>query len=56
MVAAASGVVAGVAAAQSFFGTDGAPTSPAPAPATASGETQDGPRSEEQGPSTAGES
>lgn len=33
LVAAASGVVAGVAAAQSFFGTDGAPTSPAPAPA-----------------------
>jgi len=35
LVAAASGVVAGVAAAQSFFGTDGAPTSPAPAPAVA---------------------
>ena len=33
LVAAASGVVAGVAAAQSFFGTEGAPTSPAPAPA-----------------------
>ena len=31
-VAAASGVVAGVAAAQSFFGKQGAPTSPAPAP------------------------
>jgi thioredoxin reductase len=35
LVAAASGVVAGVAAAQSFFGTDGAPTSPTPAPAIA---------------------
>ena len=35
LVAAASGVVAGVAAAQSFFGTDGAPTSPEPAPAVA---------------------
>ena len=35
LVAAASGVVAGVAAAQSFFGTEGAPTSPAPAPAVA---------------------
>ena len=35
LVAAASGVVAGVAAAQSFFGSDGAPTSPAPAPAVA---------------------
>jgi thioredoxin reductase len=35
LVAAASGVVAGVAAAQSFFGTDGAPTSPTPAPAVA---------------------
>jgi thioredoxin reductase len=35
LVAAASGVVAGVAAAQSFFGTDGAPTSPSPAPAVA---------------------
>jgi thioredoxin reductase len=33
LVAAASGVVAGVAAAQSFFGKQGAPTSPAPAPA-----------------------
>jgi thioredoxin reductase len=33
MVAAASGVVAGVACAQSFFGTSGAPTSPEPAPA-----------------------
>ncbi len=33
-VAAASGVVAGVACAQSFFGTQGAPTSPEPAPAT----------------------
>ena len=33
LVAAASGVVAGVAAAQSFFGQLGAPTSPAPAPA-----------------------
>ncbi len=33
MVAAASGVTAGVAAAQSFFGSRGAPTSPAPAPA-----------------------
>ena len=33
MVAAASGVTAGVAAAQSFFGTRGAPTSPTPAPA-----------------------
>jgi thioredoxin reductase len=32
LVAAASGVVAGVAAAQSFFGMDGAPTSPTPAP------------------------
>ena len=32
-VAAASGVVAGVGAAQSFFGTTGAPTSPEPAPA-----------------------
>jgi thioredoxin reductase len=32
LVAAASGVVAGVAAAQSFFGKQGAPTSPAPAP------------------------
>lgn len=31
-VAAASGVVAGVGAAQSLFGQDGAPTSPAPAP------------------------
>ena len=31
-VAAATGVVAGVAAAQSLFGTTGAPTSPAPAP------------------------
>jgi thioredoxin reductase len=31
-VAAASGVVAGVGAAQSFFGTSGAPTSPEPAP------------------------
>ena len=35
LVAAASGVVAGVAAAQSFHGTDGAPTSPTPAPAVA---------------------
>ena len=35
LVAAASGVVAGVAAAQSFFGSDGAPTSPTPAPAVA---------------------
>ena len=35
LVAAASGVVAGVAAAQSFFGTQGAPTSPDPAPAVA---------------------
>jgi len=33
LVAAASGVVAGVACAQSFFGTRGAPTSPEPAPA-----------------------
>ena len=33
LVAAASGVVAGVAAAQSLFGTAGAPTSPSPAPA-----------------------
>ena len=33
LVAAASGVVAGVAAAQSFFGTKGAPSSPEPAPA-----------------------
>ena len=33
LVAAASGVVAGVAAAQSFFGLQGAPTSPEPAPA-----------------------
>ena len=33
MVAAASGVTAGVAAAQSFFGRRGAPTSPAPASA-----------------------
>jgi thioredoxin reductase len=33
-VAAATGVVAGVAAAQSLFGTAGAPTSPQPAPAT----------------------
>jgi len=33
-VAAASGVVAGVACAHSFFGTQGAPTSPEPAPAT----------------------
>ena len=33
LVAAASGVVAGVACAQSFFGTQGAPTSPEPAPA-----------------------
>jgi len=32
MVAAASGVTAGVAAAQSFFGAQGAPTSPRPAP------------------------
>ncbi len=32
-VAAASGVVAGVACAQSFFGEQGAPTSPDPAPA-----------------------
>lgn len=32
-VAAASGVVAGVAAAQSFFGATGAPSSPDPAPA-----------------------
>ena len=32
-VAAASGVVAGVAVSQSFFGTRGAPTSPEPAPA-----------------------
>jgi thioredoxin reductase len=31
-VAAASGAVAGVGAAQSFFGTSGAPTSPEPAP------------------------
>jgi len=31
-VAAASGVTAGVAAAQSFFGAQGAPTSPRPAP------------------------
>ena len=35
LVAAASGVVAGVAAAQSMFGTDGAPDSPSPAPAVA---------------------
>lgn len=34
-VAAASGVVAGVACAHSFFGEQGAPTSPEPAPATA---------------------
>jgi thioredoxin reductase len=33
MVAAASGVVAGVACAQSLFGRHGAPTSPTPAPA-----------------------
>jgi thioredoxin reductase len=33
-VAAASGVVAGVACAHSFFGQQGAPTSPEPAPAT----------------------
>ena len=33
-VAAASGVVAGVACAHSFFGQQGAPTSPDPAPAT----------------------
>ena len=33
LVAAASGVVAGVAAAQSLFGQRGAPTSPVPAPA-----------------------
>ena len=33
LVAAASGVVAGVGAAQSLFGHDGAPSSPAPAPA-----------------------
>jgi thioredoxin reductase len=33
-VAAASGVVAGVACAHSFFGQKGAPTSPDPAPAT----------------------
>ena len=33
-VAAASGVVAGVACAHSFFGRQGAPTSPEPAPAT----------------------
>ena len=33
LVAAASGVVAGVACAQSFFGKQGAPTSPEPAPA-----------------------
>jgi thioredoxin reductase len=33
-VAAASGVVAGVACAHSFFGEQGAPTSPTPAPAT----------------------
>ena len=33
-VAAASGVVAGVACAHSFFGQHGAPTSPEPAPAT----------------------
>ena len=33
-VAAASGVVAGVACAHSFFGEQGAPTSPDPAPAT----------------------
>lgn len=33
-VAAASGVVAGVACAHSFFGQTGAPTSPEPAPAT----------------------
>jgi thioredoxin reductase len=32
-VAAAQGAIAGVAAAQSFFGETGAPTSPAPAPA-----------------------
>ena len=32
LVAAASGVVAGVAAGQSFFGRQGAPTSPEPAP------------------------
>ena len=35
MVAAASGVVAGVGAAQSLFGERGAPTSPTPAPAVA---------------------
>jgi thioredoxin reductase len=34
-VAAATGVVAGVAAAQSLFGTPGAPTSPEPAPVVA---------------------
>lgn len=34
-VASASGVVAGVACAHSFFGQQGAPTSPEPAPATA---------------------
>jgi thioredoxin reductase len=34
-VAAASGVVAGVACAHSFFGEQGAPTSPEPAPAVA---------------------
>ena len=33
LVAAASGVVAGVACAQSFYGKQGAPTSPEPAPA-----------------------
>jgi len=35
LVAAASGVVAGVACAESMFGQTGAPTSPEPAPATA---------------------
>jgi thioredoxin reductase len=33
-VAAAAGVTAGVACAHSFFGSDGAPTSPTPAPST----------------------
>ena len=41
LVAAASGVVAGVACAQSFFGTKGAPTSPEPAPAVQAPATPD---------------
>jgi len=39
-VAAASGAVAGVGAAQSFFGTTGAPTSPEPAPDPAVSDVQ----------------